>query len=141
MRIWTMLLAVAILFALAACGDDSAGTPDIRVSIGGGSVTNYSTTDFGSIGSLSMVSNRVTLSNAGDALLTIGGLYCTQSNAAFSVNSSGFDLILSPGASTFFDVIFNEEEQVAGMYGIGVFFTCDDPDTPSWALAFTGVVN
>ena len=99
--------------------EDSAADPD------------DSHIDFGSVYVDTTAENTLTLTNSGDADLTITGL---EADAGFSLSMemdqlwSGDDVVLASGASMFFDVIYSPEE-IESAEGIVTIYT-DDTEIP-----------
>jgi M6 family metalloprotease-like protein len=95
--------------------------------------SGISTVDFGTVLVGTSAQRTFTITNSGEGVLSLGSLSATGD---WSVNTSGTQLILNPGASTTFSASFAPSTSGARLGGL--IINSDDPDESAFTIATTG---
>jgi hypothetical protein len=116
-----------------------ATAPEISVFVGGAEVSSGGLVEFDTTQMGTPVTRTITVTNVGDAVLTLAPIDPNTLPAGFSLISGLSTTTLGPGGTATFTVQLNAA--AAGSFSGVIHITSDDSDEASFALGLHGAVN
>jgi hypothetical protein len=120
-------------------GGGPVAAPEISLAVSGTAVADGGTVSFGSTTVGTPVNRTITITNTGNAALSLGTINANSLPAGYSIVSNISTSSLAAGASTTFTLRLNAT--AAGTFNGSISFTNNDGDESPYDLQLSGSVN